>query len=95
MSGSTTARGYGGNHVAARRRWLELLRQLGALQCTRCAQPVYFGDAVDLDHTDDRSGYLGLAHRGCNRSAGASKGGRIRTDRQRAAARRRTSRDWF
>jgi hypothetical protein len=28
---------------------------------------------VDLDHTDDRAGYLGLAHRRCNRRDGQRK----------------------
>jgi hypothetical protein len=31
------------------------------------------GQPWDLDHTDDRRGYLGAAHRFCNRSAGARK----------------------
>jgi len=35
----------------------------------------------DLDHTDDGLGYLGPAHRTCNRSKGARKGNRLRGKR--------------
>lgn len=40
--------------------------------CVRCRELIREGDAVDLDHADDGSGYLpGLySHRHCNRSAG-------------------------
>jgi hypothetical protein len=56
--------------------------------CTRCGRQIEPGQLWDLDHTDDRSGYLGPAHRSCNRSAGAVKGNRAR------GAVRRSSREW-
>lgn len=34
------------------------------------------GQPLHLDHTDDRTGYLGFAHAACNRKAGARKGAR-------------------
>lgn len=37
--------------------------------CPRCALPMEAGQVLDLDHRDDRTAYLGLAHRRCNRAA--------------------------
>jgi hypothetical protein len=36
------------------------------------------GQQIDLDHADNGT-YLGFAHAGCNRSAGATKGNRARS----------------
>jgi hypothetical protein len=36
--------------------------------CARCDGPMRHGEPVDLDHTDDGTGYLGLSHASCNRS---------------------------
>lgn len=68
--GGTAARGYGHEHQRIRR---ALLPTAYGKPCTRCGKPMLPGQPLDLDHTDDRSGYQGFAHRSCNRSAGAVK----------------------
>jgi hypothetical protein len=71
--GSSTQRGYGKAHRQAR---ADALRDLEDGQaCARCGQPMYRTQAshLDLDHTDDRTAYRGLAHRACNRRAGQAK----------------------
>lgn len=77
--GNTTARGYGADHQRRRRAALAAL--VPGTPCGRCGQPMHPGQHLDLDHTDDRDGYRGLAHSRCNRSAGGKKGsaGRRRT----------------
>lgn len=62
---STTERGYGADHQRIRRRALEEL--IEGTPCPRCQEPMTRDQALDLDHTDDRSGYLGLSHAACNR----------------------------
>jgi len=74
---STTARGYGAAHQAERKRWAKAVEQ-GAVRCSRCRRLIIPGVPWDLDHSDDRSAYLGPACRSCNRSAGARKGNRLR-----------------
>ena len=92
--GSTTERGYGWAHQQAR---VEALAAMPDGQlCTRCRQPMWRADAdsLHLDHTDDRSGYRGLAHASCNTRAGQAK---AMASRQRRAATTRTSkrsRNW-
>ena len=75
-------RGYGRRHKAAR---AALAPTVGAglAVCSRCFQPIRVGESWDLDHTGDRSGFLGPAHSSCNRSAGAR------------ARNRGPSRDWL
>ena len=46
--------------------------------CHHCGGLMIPGQALDLDHTDDRRGYRGMAHAACNRSAGATLGNRRR-----------------
>lgn len=73
---SSTKRGYGQAHrrkVAAERPL-----QIGK-PCVRCGWPMLKGQAIQLDHTDDRSGYLGWSHQVCN----------VRASNQRRAAIRR------
>jgi transcription elongation factor Elf1 len=77
--GTTTARGYGSRHQARRRAIAKRLAAGAVLTCWRCGGALVHGMAWDLGHDDeDRSQYRGPEHRRCNRSAGASKGNRIR-----------------
>ena len=69
---------YGQAHKDLRAYWLTQLKGGVTIQCSRCGHPVLPTDAWDLDHTDDRRGYLGPAHASCNRAAGAAKGNRLR-----------------
>lgn len=85
-TGSTTARGYGYEHRRIRQALLAAL--VPGTPCPHCQRPMQPGMDLDLDHTDDRSGYRGLAHRSCNRRAGAHKRNRQRPTRT------TTSRDW-
>jgi hypothetical protein len=92
--GSTTERGYGWAHQQARAEALAVMPDGQA--CTRCRLPMWRAEAelLDLDHTDDRSQYAGLAHRSCNRRAGQAK---AVASRQRHGQARRTSkrsRNW-
>lgn len=75
---STTARGYGAPHQIERRRWARLLAQAGSMPCARrssrhCIQTIRPGDDWHLDHSDDRSRYLGPSCVPCNTSAGVRK----------------------
>lgn len=64
--GSTAARGYGGMHQWQRAQALAAFTP--GDPCGRCRRPMLADDPLDLDHTDDRSAYIGLTHRWCNRS---------------------------
>jgi hypothetical protein len=70
---STTERGYGGRHKAERKKWQATIN-LSPVPCVRCQQPITVDDKWELDHTDDRTGYLGPACARCNRAAGGRKG---------------------
>ncbi len=69
---STTARGYGADHQAERRR-LKPKVERGEIDCTRCGEPIEPGEPWDLGHTDDRTGWTGPEHAACNRRDGANK----------------------
>jgi hypothetical protein len=79
----TAARGYGAEHQAQRKQALAAF--IPGQPCPRCGHSMWPGQALDLDHTDDRAGYHGLAHARCNRSAGARKGNKLRGLRRRVA----------
>jgi hypothetical protein len=73
VKASSTARGYGQAHRTARRKAIATYKPTDP--CVRCGVPL--GDdstSLHLDHNDDRTGYLGLAHGTCNSSAGAASG---------------------
>jgi hypothetical protein len=74
---STTVRGYGWNHRVERKRW-GLVVQAGYAVCVRCGIPIELGSPFHLDHRDDRLGYLGVSHAGCNLKAAARRGNTIR-----------------
>jgi hypothetical protein len=79
----TKARGYDARHVRERKRY-KVIVESGEAACCRCGGPIEPGSEWDLDHTDDRTAYLGPAHPSCNRSA---------PKRQRSVGRRQ-SRNW-
>lgn len=64
--GSTTARGYGSTHQATRKHWARLVAA-GVVDCARCGLPIHPDEPFDLDHSDDRTTYIGVSHRRCNR----------------------------
>ena len=67
---NTNDRGYGAAHQRLRKAWARVVRA-GNAQCARCHQPIEPGSEWHLDHTDDRTGYLGPSHKTCNERAGA------------------------
>jgi hypothetical protein len=84
---STTARGYGIAHQR-RRKMLAPLVAAGLATCARCGNQILPGQQFDLDHTDDRSGYLGPSHR---LARDCPAGGNRATSKPKT---RRHSRDW-
>jgi hypothetical protein len=65
--GRTSERGYGTSHQRLRKSWARQVEQ-GVVACARCGRQILPGTPWDLDHSPDRSGYLGPSHRRCNRS---------------------------
>jgi hypothetical protein len=66
-------RGLGPAHRALRARFGPIVRA-GAAVCCLCGEVIEPGQAWDLDHTPDRTGYRGVAHATCNRSDGGRRG---------------------
>ena len=68
--GTRQQRGYDRHHDKLRAQWAPQVAT-GQVNCARCHQPIHPGAPWHLDHTDDRTGYLGPSHQTCNTSAGA------------------------
>jgi hypothetical protein len=70
---SSAQRGYSNKHRKLR---AQLLPYAYGQPCTRCGRIMLPGQALHLDHTDDRAGYRGFSHAKCNIRAGAIAGAR-------------------
>ena len=66
--GTSTQRGYGTAHINARKAIAPKVAT-GTVKCARCGEPIKPADLWHLDHSDDRSDYLGPSHKRCNLSA--------------------------
>jgi hypothetical protein len=76
---STTARGYGIEHKRLRDKWRKVV-EAGEATCSRCGRWIAPGSSWHLDHSDDRSGYIGASHARCN--VGAANKRRARKARK-------------
>jgi hypothetical protein len=86
---TNSERGYGAAHQRLRAQVAQVV-EAGAAVCARCGGWIAAGEPWDLDHTEDRTGYLGASHRACNRATS----GRLKVRRQQGAARSVVSRVW-
>lgn len=68
---STSSRGYGSLH---QRKRSELLPLAYGTPCHLCGAIMQEGDDLHLDHSEDRTGYRGMAHASCNVRDGARRG---------------------
>jgi hypothetical protein len=66
--GSREQRGYGQAHRNLRQALAQQVAA-GKVKCARCGEYIQPGQPWHLDHTDDRSGYLGASCARCNLSA--------------------------
>ena len=67
--GTRQQRGYDTHHDRLRNQWAPRVAT-GTVACARCGQPIRPGQTWALDHSDDRTHYLGPSHAHCNNSAG-------------------------
>ena len=66
--GTRQQRGYDAAHMKLRASWKRKVDRC-EVNCARCGQLILPGEKFHLDHTDDRTGYLGPSHERCNLSA--------------------------
>jgi len=67
--GTARQRGYDANHDAERRRWARIIRRRPVPCARHCGRLIHHGDTWHLDHTDDRTSYLGPSCVPCNLAA--------------------------
>lgn len=67
--GTRQQRGYDRSHDRLRRSWKPKVERC-EVNCARCGRLILPSQNWHLDHSDDRSGYLGPSHEACNTSAG-------------------------
>lgn len=84
-------RGYDRSHRAIRQAGLPAAY---GTPCARCGETMLEGQNLDLDHTDDRTGYLGFSHRACNRAAGAAAANAVIAAKNAIDPLGSRSRDW-
>jgi hypothetical protein len=94
------SRRYAGAHKALRKRLLAALEREPGQPCPRCGYPMWPGQVLHLDHTDDGAGWLGLSHGRCNEQVAQRKTAAILRGRRHPellagqAGPWRTSREW-
>lgn len=67
--GTRQQRGYNNTHDQTRKQWAPLVAT-GTVSCSRCHTLIHPTEPWALDHTDDRTTYLGPSHELCNNAAG-------------------------
>lgn len=67
---SAARRGYGHAHKQLR---AAIAPHVPGTPCSRCGYPIREGQEWELDHNDNRDGYLGPSHKSCNRRAASKK----------------------
>ena len=72
VRGSRQHRGYDAGHDRLRKAWIPKVAT-GTVNCARCHKRILPDQAWHLDHTDDRTTYLGPSHQRCNTSAGGTR----------------------
>jgi hypothetical protein len=74
--GRTVGAGYGEDHRRLRKKFDRQIKVGWMPPCARCGKAIYPGQEWHLDHSDDRSGWLGPSHARCNLEAAGRKGSR-------------------
>lgn len=78
--GTRQERGYGRAHEVTR---ASLLPDAYGTRCPHCDEYMWPHDELHLDHTEDRTGYIGIVHAHCNTSDAARRGNAARNSSMR------------